>query len=216
MDFLFLPKKLFVITGLVVLTMVLFACNSTPEEATDTGDYIIKDYSDSVNSNEPFYPFIDYLKNEIAYIDSTPFAIEKTVRINGKLIDSTLIDRIALRPMFDLFTSINPEAKNLKPSYTESSFVDYTLNRLTFSITAQQDDLPLQQADIHLHPENKRVKNVVLKKQFTHADSSVLQYLVWENKMHFQISESITKKTGEGYSRVTRVVWDRPMNTIVP
>jgi hypothetical protein len=55
------------------------------------------------------------------------------------------------------------------------------------------------------------VKNVVLRKQVNYGDSSSMQHLVWVDKMHFQISETITKKDNNTFNRVTRVVWDKPL-----
>jgi hypothetical protein len=200
----------FLCAVLAAFVMFIIGCTNNPEPA---GDIIVIPpvLEDTQNSNEPFYPFIDYINNQLAYIDSTPFGIEKILTINGKTIDSTYISKSELKKLAQQFILINPDDPSLKPYYLESSFNDLTLNRLTFSITAQNAALPLQQADILLNPENQMVKNVVLRKQVNYGDSSSMQHLVWVDKMHFQISETITKKDNNTFNRVTRVVWDKPL-----
>lgn len=200
----------FLCAVLAAFVMFIIGCTNNPEPA---GDIIVMPpvLEDTQNSNEPFYPFIDYINNQLAYIDSTPFGIEKILTINGKTIDSTYISKSELKKLAQQFILINPDDPSLKPYYLESSFNDLTLNRLTFSITAQNAALPLQQADILLNPENQMVKNVVLRKQVNYGDSSSMQHLVWVDKMHFQISETITKKDNNTFNRVTRVVWDKPL-----
>lgn len=193
-----------------VFSVVFFAC--TANNSQQEQEYVFTPPSeDSVDPNIPFYPFPDYLKNQIAYVDTTPFGIEKRTDINGKMIDSGFISKDSFKVLAKAFLQIDPNEPALKPSYTENSFTDLTTNRITFSISTKNGALPLQTADILLNADNQQVKNVVLKKQLLSPDSNVLQHLVWVDKMHFQISETITRKDKTSYTRVTRVVWDKPL-----
>jgi hypothetical protein len=193
-----------------VLVIFLFACGNNQENKEE--EYIFNPVAeDTVDSDEPLYPFVDYINGQLAFIDSTPFGIEKTISIDGKTIDSGFTSKTELRSLAQNFISTDPNQPDLKPRYRETSFNDLTLNRVTFTISAQDPELPLQQADILLNPENQKVKNVVLRKQFTQGDSSVKQHLVWVDKMHFQISETITGKDQKGYHKITRIVWDKPL-----
>jgi hypothetical protein len=173
-------------------------------------EYVVNLPVDSLGS-EPFYPYLDYLNSQLAYIKATPLSVDKKITINGKVISETFISRDELNKLAQPFLEINPEIKDLKPFYMENSFADLSIQKLTFSITATRSDLPLLQADILVNPNNEIVKNVVLKKQFSQGDSSVIQYLLWENKMYFQISETIQKMNSGSYTRVTKVTWDRTL-----
>ncbi len=196
---------------LPVIGLVFFSCtgNSDPAEH----EYVFNPpQADSAEVNAPFYPYHDYLRSQIAYVDSTPLGIEKTMEVNGKLTDSGFISKDAFRALAQAFLEIDPNNPALKPDYTETSFTDLTTNRITFSISTKNDSLPLQNADILLNADNQQVKNVLLKKRLVWPDSSCVQHLVWVDNFHFQISETIAKKSnGRSYTRVTRVVWDKPL-----
>jgi hypothetical protein len=195
---------------LPALALVLCSCSGNGGQTEQ--EYIFNPPTpDSVDPNIPFYPFIDYIHNQIAYVDTIPVGIEKRVEINGKVTDSGFISKEAFKRIANLFMETDPNTAALKPNYTENSFTDLTTNRITFSISTKNSSLPLQNADILLNADNQQVKNVLLKKQLISPDSNVLQYLVWVDKMHFQISETITRKDQTSYTRVTRVVWDKPL-----
>lgn len=195
---------------LTAIVFFTFACGNNKDNKEEA--YIFNPIiEDSVDPNEPLYPFVDYINRQLAYVDSTPFGIEQTISIDGKTIDSGFTSKTTFRSLAQNFIAIDPNQPDLKPRYRETSFNDLTLNRVTFTIMAKDPALPLQQADILLNPDNQMVKNVVLRKQFTQGDSNVQQHLVWTDKMHFQISETITGKDQKGYHKVTRIVWDKPL-----
>jgi hypothetical protein len=193
-----------------VLAMVFYGCSGN--NGQQEKEYVFTPPAeDSVDPNIPFYPFLDYLNNQITYVDTTPFGIEKRTDINGRSNDSGFISKDSFKVLAKAFLQIDPNDAALKPNYTENSFTDLTTNRITFSISTKNAALPLQTADILLNADNQQVKNVLLKKQLLSPDSNVLQHLVWVDKMHFQISETITRKDKTSYTRVTRVVWDKPL-----
>jgi hypothetical protein len=193
------------------LLTLLAACSDTEKHSQDKDFDFMPESATTPDPDEPFYPYADYILNQLAYIDTTPFAIEKTVSIDGVLKDSSFVQKDELNRMAGQFTDIDPNHPDIKAMYRESSFQDLTINRLTFSIVAQVDSLPLQQADILLNPENQSIKNVILRKQWSRGDSSVSQHLLWVHNMHFQISEMISHNNGKNYTRVIRIVWDKPL-----
>ncbi len=195
---------------LFCLCFLLFVAGCKNEEQNNPGseDYVINLPKDS-SASEPFYPYVDYLQNQLVYIKATPLSVEKQVKIDGKIVLDTFIKSEQVSILAQPFLEINPEDKALKPYYRENSFADLSIQKLTFSISATHDDLALIQADILVNPDNEIIKNIILKKQFSQGDSSVMQYLLWEHNMYFQISETIQKSNGESYTRITKVIWDR-------
>lgn len=165
----------------------------------------------SVDSVARFYPFPQYLQEQIAYVDTTPFAIIRIVKTNGQTTDSGLVDKQIFRQSVLPFASIDPNNNALKDQYEESSFQDLTLEAVTFMIVAKDPGLPLQEATVLLHPETKRVKRVMQKKIVSTADSSVTQQLLWIHNQRCQISEIITRKDGTQYTRSIAYVWDAPL-----
>jgi hypothetical protein len=167
---------------------------------------------DTTPSNVPFYPYLQYLEDQLKYIDTTPLAIEKIVVLDGKIIDSTFSSKQELRMAVNPFTDYDPNLPANRVFYKETSFKDLTINRITFSISARKPGLNLQQVNILMDPEKQKVKNLVIKQQFETSDSSKNVHMVWTDKMHMQVSENITLKKGETYTRVTRWVWDKPID----
>lgn len=193
-----------------IVFYMLFACCSCNESAPKEGEIIVAE-EDTTGSNEPLYPFIDYILAQISYVDSTPFGIEKIVSINGKIIDSGFISKELFKKEAQAFLEVNPNESSLKKLYKENSFSDLTIGRVTFTIAAKDASLKLQQADILVNPQNDLVKNVILRKQSTYPDSSVMQTLLWTDKMQFQVSETISPKNKDTYNRVTKIIWDKPL-----
>lgn len=203
-----MTKSLLISIFSVALFFVACSGNKNKEEET----YVFTPPAgDTIDPNTPFYPFPDYIRNQIMYVDTTPFGIEKTVEINGKLIASSFITKENFKEMAGKFLEVDPNNPALKPEYRETSFTDLSINRITFSLNTKNSSLPLQHADVLLNADNQQVKNVLLRKELISPDSSVSQHLVWVDKMHFQISEIITRKDKSEYTRVTRVVWDKPL-----
>lgn len=189
---------------------MLFACKEHNTELKE--DYIFSPKEEEPqNAEEPFYPFIDYIEGQIAQIDSTPFAIEKIVYINGKTIDSGFVSKKIFKQSAKVFTEIDPNHPDIKPKYKETSIQDLTLNRIAFSITATDNSFPLQQADVLVNPDNDKVKTVVLRKRLEAGDSIIFQHLVWVDNRYLQISETISPENKMEYVRVTKLIWDRDL-----
>lgn len=167
---------------------------------------------DAANT-DPLYPFTEHIRAQLDHIDTTPYALEKTVaRDAGQEVAPTLITPSQLRYIAQVFLEIDPNQSQWRPYYTEHSFTDLSINTITFTIKCIQPDLPLQQADVLLHPETHRVKHVILKRILRNSDSTVVQNLLWVHNRHLQISEWISPAKAKEYNRITRVVWQRDLD----
>jgi len=158
-----------------------------------------------------FYPYVQYVEDQIKYVDNTPLAIEKLTYQNGKMVDSAIIGRDEFNQLASLFVETDPNQAANKPQFSEESFQDLSIDALTFSITATTPDTRLRQATVLLHPETKKVKHVLLKLEEGNADSTVSSTLLWKHKMYFQQSSTIQYSNGETAERVIKVVWDKPL-----
>ena len=183
---------------LFVLLIVSASCSSPSQK------------ENSRNKKEALYPYPQYILSQIAYVDTVPLGIERIVQENGMTTDSSFIDRKTFKELANNFLLPDPNKDDLRRQYEEISFQDLTLNTITFSITTKNPDLSLQQADILLNPDTKKVKYLVLKKQQSTADGFATSTLMWRNNMNFQIVTSITGKDGKERSKLIRVVWDKP------
>lgn len=182
---------------------VMAACQTAPHSIEDTPGTT----KDSVTR---FYPFPQYLQDQIAYVDSTPFAIIRIVKINGITSDSGLVDKQTFKQNVMPFATVDPNSNALKHKYEESSFQDLSLEAVTFMIVAKDSSLPLQEATVLLHPETKKVKRLMQKKIIGSADSTITQQLLWIHNQRCQIAEIISKKDGSQYTRSVAFIWDAP------
>lgn len=198
--------KLFV---LFASALLLISCGDSTQ-TNESSANVSESSEDSAESKEPLYPFTQYLSGQVAYVDSTPLAVEKIVKLNGVTTDSGYIDKAAFRTAMNAFTTIDPNTYALRSHYKEVSFQDLSIPSLTFSITSKDTSLPLQQADILLNPDTKRVKHVVLNFITTTGDSTVTKRVLWDHNMKCQIMESIEFTDGKQYTRITQYIWDKP------
>lgn len=160
-------------------------------------------------SKQPLYPFPQYLADELAYIDTMPLAIARIVKLNGATIDSGWIDKSHFKQAISFFTSIDPNKSALRPYYKETSFNDLSIDALTFSITATDSSLPLQQADILLNPSNQKVKSLMLQLQQSHEDSTVISRILWQHHQKCQVVQTVDYKDGHSSNRITEFIWDK-------
>lgn len=166
--------------------------------------------NDSV-STEPFYPITQYVQQQIAYVDTTPLAIEKHVYINNSRIDSSVIERSAFRSMADDFLSPDLNDEKVKPLYTENKFHDLTINTLTFSYNAKDPKQILQQRDILLDPETQRVRMVMFRKVEHKGDTLITINGLWKHNMNFQLNYLIEPASGPMQTKQIKIIWDRPL-----
>lgn len=185
--------------------IVMVAACQTSSHSKETIDSASKD------SVTRFYPFPQYLQQQLAFVDTTPFAIIRIEKINGTTADSGLVNKQVFMQAMLPFTAIDPNTNELKDQYEESSFQDLSLEAVTFMIVAKDSTLPLQEATVLLNPETKKVKRVMQKKIIASADSTVTQQLLWIHNQRCQIAEIISKKDGSQYTRSIAYVWDAPL-----
>jgi hypothetical protein len=182
------------------ITVCLFCCCKSP-----AGD----------KKKEALYPFPQYIQSQIAYLDSAQLGIEMIVQENGVTTDSGYISREVFKKLAHEFLSPDPNEKDIRDEYSETSFNDLSLNTITFSITTKNLNLPLQQADILLSPDNKQVRYLILKKQIKTAEGIASSSLMWRHNLNFQIVTSITAPDGHERSKLIRVIWDKPTEELL-
>ncbi|MEO7312575.1 MAG: hypothetical protein ABIX01_19470 [Chitinophagaceae bacterium] len=192
----------------LILMMALAACHDQPSPSRYGDSTVAK--KDSLKT-EAFYPLTQYIQDQISYVDSTPFAIEKHTYINGKRVDSVLIDRQEFNKLAAEFLKPDLNDSKIKQLYIESSYQDLTINSVTFDYTTQDHSQELQQADVLLNPETKKVKNIIFRKNRLVGDTSVSINGLWKNNMNFQLNYTFQPAKGKTQTKQIKVIWDRPM-----
>lgn len=191
----------FCICTAAILSFFSLSCKNHPS----TKDVV----KDTIKS-EPYYPIIDYIISQVQYIDSTPFAIEKQIFINGKRTDSTLIDRTAFKTLAEEFERPNLNLNNIKPLYTENIYNDLSMNAITFTYDTKDPNQELQQTTVLLNPSTKKVKHIIFKKIRVTGDTIVTINGLWKNNMNFQLNYTYQPKGKTIVEKQIKVIWNRP------
>lgn len=192
------------ITRLFLVYIFFISCKQNPTRVRN------EDEGELAN-RESLYPFPQYIQGQIAYVDTVPLGIEMVTIKNGITLDSGFISREKFKELARTFQDPDPNKKDLRSQYIETSFHDLSLNTITFSINTKNPSLPLQQADILLNPETKTVKYLLLKKMENNDTSAITTTLMWVHNMNFQISTSAINNHGKETTSVIKVTWDKPI-----
>ena len=189
---------------LLLFAFLFGACRQKSQSST------LSEAKDST-TKESLYPYPQYIQSQIAYLDTVPLGLEMVVYENGIKTDSNFISREKFKELSKEFMEPDPNKKELRNQYEESSFNDLSLNTITFSIVCKNPANDLRQADILLNPDTKQVKYLVIKKQKKIGNSEETKSLMWVHNRNFQISTSLINDQGLENKKVVKVVWD---NTI--
>ena len=171
----------------------------------------LSEAKDSTTAKESLYPYPQYIQSQIAYLDTVPLGLEMVVYENGIKTDSNFISRDKFKELSKEFMEPDPNKKELRNQFEESSFNDLSLNTITFSIVCKNPANDLRQADILLNPDTKQVKYLVIKKQKKIGNSEETKSLMWVHNRNFQISTSLINDQGLENKKVVKVVWDNPI-----
>lgn len=190
----------------IVITLlslsVIVSCNQGKKETKDNKAVV----ADTVQ--QKFFPVTAYIKGEIFEIKSkginpllytTQNNHTDSVWVKIENIDSAVSE--FLHPVID--------SVNLTNLFTEKSFLDQTINAITFTYEAKgplPDSLKLRHWDVYLDPETQKVKRVYLVKEL---DGGKMLQLTWLSNQWCKIVSISTNK--EGVSKVdkeTKLTWD--------
>jgi hypothetical protein len=162
---------------------LLFSCGE--QEAKESGQ-----------ENKEFYPVAAHIHAELATIDSLPVAVF-LYRTEGGMTDTTIVDKPAFRKLAEQLAQPDITREPLKKDYTESVFMDATLNLVTMSYTPREESAEIRKIDVYIHPETEQVKNVYVEKRLVVGDSTVLHKMVWTSGRQLQVTTLISKKGQE-------------------
>jgi hypothetical protein len=189
------------------IIIIFIACKNHNNTFANNTSTLTKD----AISSEPYYPISDYIRSQVAYVDTMPLAIDKLVFENGTRIDSNIIDRPTFNKMAEEFAEPNLNLNAIKPLYKENMYNDLSMNSLTFTYDTKDPNQELQQATVLINPDTKKVKNIIFKKTRISGDTTITLNGLWKNNMNFQINYTLQPKVGVAIERQVKVIWDRPI-----
>jgi hypothetical protein len=182
---------------------LLFACHSGTRE-NKSADQIIAD-----TAKKNYLPVADYLRSEIAAVDSFPLRIMKYHIENGKtdsgIITTAVFDQIARE-----FLLADLDSTHFEKTFEENSFVDRSTNLISFTYSTKDTGYGLKRVDVLLSPGAgpAKLSSIYMEAIGGNKDTSDISKLSWKAGRNFRILHIQKPGKGPETTSQTIVVWD--------
>src|SRR6478736_3822987 len=184
--------KNLVIYSALLLACSVSACRSKSKEAA-------KDVE--------FYPVGSFINAEVLKLDTIPLAVLKKTTINGKT-DSAYISKSEFKEDAKAFLEPDITDPKLKKLYTETVFMDATLNMITLTYSPGENEAEVRKLDVLLDPDNNTLRRIYMEKQKKNGDSVVTRKMMWNAGHSCQVI-SLTKIGSQPeLVKLEKWVWD--------
>ncbi len=191
-----------IIFPIIAICIGLFSCNNAAKPTAATAE------KDSIAAQQRFFPVTAYLKGEINNIKKAGINPLKYTTINNHT-DSFWLKLEDLDAVVQEFLHPEIDSLNLITLFTEKSFLDQSIDAVTFSYDASAplpDSMKLIHWDVYIDPETNNVKRVYMVKQI--SKTKTLQ-LTWINNEWCKIVSIITDKNGTSkVEKEEKLLWD--------
>ena len=185
----------------IACIFILFSCNNSGKTDSVAVEKNIK-------KNQKFFPVTSYLKGEIYNIKKAGINPLKFTTINNQT-DSVWLKIEELDTAVSEFLHPEINDSNLISLFTEKSFLDQTINAVTFTYDATvslPDSMLLKHWDVYIDPQSNNVKRIYLVKEI--SKSKTLQ-LTWVSNKWCKITSIITDENGVSkIEKEEKLIWD--------
>ena len=154
-----------------------------------------------------FYPITDFISQQLAHIDSTPYFLYRIRFTDGKK-DSTTIDKKIFDSLAATFTRFNISDSTIQKKYTETIFNDQSTDSYTMSYRTTDGSLPLQSVDVLLNRDNQQVKRIFWVIRYTKEGNAITEKAGWKANRNFYINRTIQQPDGKETAEQNTVVWN--------
>ncbi len=193
-------KRFFIHTSIILL---ICACHTKQSQTPVTG--IVQ--KDTAKKN--YLPVADYLRSEIAAVDSFPLRIMKYVQINGKT-DSMMITTAIFDQLSKEFLMPDLDSSSFEKRFDENSFVDRSTELVSFTYSTKDTGNGLKRVDVLLSPGAgvDKLSSIYMESILNSNDSSTISKMSWKAGRNFNILHIRQPKNGPETTTRTMVVWD--------
>jgi len=192
---------------LLITALIFYSCNNAPD-STEKNNSIVTDPVKPKTESADFFPVTDYFKGQLSEIRAKGINPLKITNINNR-IDSSWIRMEQLDSEFELFLIPVIDSTNLNHLFTESKFLDQTINAFTFTYDPSgplPDSFSLKHWDVYIDPQTNEVKRVYLLKKT--AGNKTIQ-LTWLDGKSCRIVSLVTDKDGKTITeKEVTIKWD--------
>jgi hypothetical protein len=183
--------------------LMIWACRSAQPD-TVNGDSARTD-----TAKKNYLPVADYLKSEIAGVDSFPFRLMRyhfqNDRTDSGIITTAQFDKIAAE-----FLQSGLDSSHFEKSFEENSFVDRSTNLISFTYSTKDTGYGLKRVDVLISPGTgiNKLNSIYMEAISGNSDSTVISKLTWNAGRNFRILHIQKPKIGPETASQTVVVWD--------
>lgn len=149
-----------------------------------------------------------YMKGQLKYIDTVPFAFLKVVLKDSISTDSQYITKEQVNQIVKEFLVKDLEKGRFEKKFKESSFADATIHSITLNYESTDKDCPVSRVDVYVDPEKERISQVYFVRSKENSDSSFAQQLLWKHNKSFLLITSVTKKSEPEKTITEKIIWD--------
>lgn len=145
----------------------------------------------SASEPQDFYPVLSFIREELALLDSLPVAITR-YRVDQSNSDTSILEKSEFRRIAESLAEPDISRDPLRKEYTETVYMDATINLLTMSYRPKDALAIVQKTDIYIDPATEKVKSMYIEKKMSEANSTVVQKIIWSAGRQVQLTSVIT------------------------
>jgi hypothetical protein len=189
-----------------VLSLFFFAVACQNSVPNDSAQLPPKGQPDRKNN---FFPVADYLRSEIALVDSMPIGFARYRTRMGKSDTSFVATAI-----FDSLAKefLPPELSDsvFEKDFQENSFMDQSTQAVTFTYSTKKDKAGLRRVDVLAKqgPEFDKIKSIYMEKTEIHQDTIIEKKMIWKAKQSMQIITITQPANRPPTTEQIKLVWD--------
>lgn len=156
------------------------------------------------------FPAIDFIKAQVANVDTSLYSILKLVSVTDSTYDTTFVKREDFKSLAKDFLETPDISKKFGGKYTEERMMNNELGLAVFIATTKDEDLEVRRQEVRILPDppNDQIKSIYIEKLNGNKDSSILKRMTWYTDRKFQIVTITQKKNEDEKTSVMQVIWN--------
>ncbi len=151
--------------------------------------------------------FIDisgYLKGQLAYLDTVPYAFLKVTLKDTVYADSIFLTKKQVNEIINSFLVKELEKKEFEKRFDETTFLDGTINTLTLTYQPKNTSEMIQRVDVYVNPETEQISKIYIVRE----KDLVSQQLLWKHNSSFTLITTTMDKQNNETVKTEKVIWN--------
>lgn len=187
--------------AVISFAAILFSCNNPSGSGADN-----KEKAEA--KKQSFFPVTAYIKGELYELKKSGIGLLKYTTIKDHT-DSVWLKTDDIEGAIKEFLHPEIDSVNLVSLFSEKSFLDQSIGTFTFTYDASgilPDTMALKHWDVHINPDNGKVKRIYLVKET--GNGKTLQ-LTWQSGKWCKITSIFTGSDGtSSVEKEEKITWD--------